>query len=125
MNLLLDTHLLLWWLDASPDLSDAERKAIADPGNLIVVSAAVIWEVRIKQALGKLEIPADFYPVVKNQGFEFLSITADHAYAAGGLPMHHRDPFDRMIIAQARLEKLRVMTRDDIFSRYDVSIFAS
>jgi PIN domain nuclease of toxin-antitoxin system len=125
MNLLLDTHVLLWWLDESPHLSYAERKAIADPGNLIVVSAAVIWEVRIKQALGKLEIPADFYPVIQDQGFEFLSITADHAYAAGGLPMHHRDPFDRMIIAQAGLEKLRVMTRDDIFSRYDVSVFAS
>ncbi|MFO7751701.1 MAG: type II toxin-antitoxin system VapC family toxin [Desulfobacteraceae bacterium] len=124
MNLFLDTHVLLWWLDDSPYLSDAERDAIADSGNLIVVSAAVIWEMRIKQALGKLEISADFYPVIKNQGFELLSITTDHAYAAGGLPMHHRDPFDRMIIAQARLEKLCIITHDNIFSRYDVSVFA-
>jgi PIN domain nuclease of toxin-antitoxin system len=124
MNLFLDTHVLLWWLDDSPYLSDAERKAIADSGNLIVVSAAVIWEMRIKQALGKLEISGDFYPVIKDQGFELLSITPVHAYAAGGLPMHHRDPFDRMIIAQARLEKLCIITRDNIFSRYDVSVFA-
>ncbi len=124
MNLFLDTHVLLWWLDDSSNLSKAERNAIADPGNLIVVSAAVIWEMRIKQALGKLEISTDFYPVIKDQGFELLSITADHAYAAGGLPMHHRDPFDRMIIAQARLEKLCIITRNNIFSRYAVSVFA-
>lgn len=124
MNLLLDTHVLLWWLDDSPYLSEVERRAVADPGNLIVVSAAVIWEMRIKQELGKLEISADFYPVIKDQGFEFLSITADHAYAAGDLPMHHRDPFDRMIIAQARLEKLCIITRDNVFSRYDVSVFS-
>ncbi|MFP4393212.1 MAG: type II toxin-antitoxin system VapC family toxin [Desulfohalobiaceae bacterium] len=122
MNLLLDTHMLLWWLDDSPYLSDGERSAIANPANLIVVSAAVIWEIRIKQALGKLEIPAEFYTIIKEQGFELLSITTDHAYAAGGLPMHHRDPFDRMIIAQANLEKLCVITRDTIFSRYDVSV---
>lgn len=88
MNLLLDTHILLWWLNDSPNLSDAERYAIADPGNLIFVSAGVIWEVRIKQALGKLEIPSNFYQVIKDQGFELLSITADHAYAAGDLPLH-------------------------------------
>ena len=124
MNMFLDTHVLLWWLDDSPNLFNAERNAIADPNNLIVVSAAVIWEMRIKQSLGKLEISTDFYPVIKDQGFELLSITADHAYVAGGLPMHHRDPFDRMIIAQARLEKLCIITRDNMFSRYDVSVFA-
>ncbi|MGM0759902.1 MAG: type II toxin-antitoxin system VapC family toxin [Thermodesulfobacteriota bacterium] len=124
MNLFLDTHVLLWWLDDSPTLLDTERNAIADPDNLIVVSAAVIWEMRIKQVLGKLEIPTNFYPVIKDQGFELLSVTADHAYAAGGLPIHHRDPFDRMIIAQARLEKLCIITRDNMFSKYDVSVFA-
>ncbi|MFP4258157.1 MAG: type II toxin-antitoxin system VapC family toxin [Desulfovermiculus sp.] len=124
MKLFLDTHVLLWWLDDSPNLFDAERNAIADPNNLIVVSAVVIWEMRIKQSLGKLEISTDSYPVIRDQGFELLSITADHAYAAGGLPMHHRDPFDRMIIAQARLEKLCIITHDNMFSKYDVSIFA-
>lgn len=122
MNLLLDTHMVLWWLNDSPNLSDAERHAIADSGNLIFVSAGVIWEIRIKQALRKLEIPSNFYRVIKDQGFELLSITADHAYAAGDLPLHHRDPFDRMIIAQARLEGLSIVTRDKIFKKYDVSL---
>ena len=125
MNLFLDTHIVLWWLDDSPYLSDAERNAIADPGNLIVVSAVVIWEIRIKQALGKLEIPSSFYSVIKEQGFELLPVSANHAYAAGGLPMHHRDPFDRMIIAQAELEKLCVITRDKIFKKYDISILTT
>ena len=124
MNLFLDTHVLLWWLDDSSNLPDKERSAIADSGNLIVVSAAVVWEIRIKQALGKLEIPSNFLHVIKDQGFEFLSITVDHAYAAGNLPMHHRDPFDRMIIAQAKLEGLKVITHDTIFKKYDVAILA-
>lgn len=122
MNLFLDTHVLLWWLDDSAYLPDMERSAIADSGNLIVVSAAVIWEIRIKQALGKLEIPSNFLRVIRDQGFELLSITADHAYAAGDLPMHHRDPFDRMIIAQAKMEGLKVITHDMMFKKYDVSI---
>jgi PIN domain nuclease of toxin-antitoxin system len=122
MNLFIDTHVLLWWLDDSPHLSEAGRSAIADPNNLIVLSAVVIWEIRIKQALGKLEIKPNFYHVIKNQGFEFLSITADHAYASGELPMHHRDPFDRMIIAQAKLEGLSVATHDSIFKKYNIPV---
>jgi PIN domain nuclease of toxin-antitoxin system len=82
----------------------------------------VIWEIRIKQALGKLEIPSNFYQVLKDQGFEMLSITADHADAARDLPLHHRDPFDRMIISQARLEGLSIVTHDKIFKKYDVSL---
>jgi PIN domain nuclease of toxin-antitoxin system len=89
---------------------------------LIVLSAVVIWEIRIKQALGKLEIVPSFYQVLKNQGFELLSITSDHAYAVGDLPMHHRDPFDRMIIAQAKQEGFNVITHDQIFKKYNVSV---
>jgi len=122
MNLFLDTHVLLWWLDDSPKLSRTGRNAIADPENLIILSAVVIWEIRIKQALGKLEIPQNFYRVVKDQGFELLSITADHAHAVGDLPMHHRDPFDRMIIAQAKLENLHVVTHDIMFQKYDIPV---
>lgn len=122
MNLFLDTHVLLWWLDDSPKLSRAGQSAIADPDNLIVLSAVVIWEIRIKQALGKLEIPSNFYRVIKDQGFELLSITADHAHAVGDLPMHHRDPFDRMIIAQAKIERLSVVTHDTAFKSYDISV---
>jgi len=122
MNLLLDTHVLLWWLNDSPELSETGRTAISNPDNLIVVSSVVIWEIRIKQALGKLEIDSDFHAVLKNQRFDMLPITADHAYAAGNLPLHHRDPFDRMIIAQARLEGLSVVTRDAIFKQYGVPV---
>jgi PIN domain nuclease of toxin-antitoxin system len=122
MNLLLDTHVLLWWLDDNRMLSKKGRNAISDPNNLIILSSVVIWEIRIKQALGKLEIPPDFFLVLKNQNFEFLSVTAQHAYAVGDLPMHHRDPFDRMIIAQAKLEGLSVVTHDSEFKNYAVPI---
>jgi PIN domain nuclease of toxin-antitoxin system len=122
MNLLLDTHILLWWLDDSPALSSQARNAIARTDNLIVLSAAVIWEIRIKQALGKLEIAENFYEVIKEQGFEMLPITPDHAYAVGDLPKHHRDPFDRMLIAQARFEGLTVVTHDAIFKKYRIPV---
>jgi len=122
VNLLLDTHVLLWWLDDSPTLSEAARSAIADAGNLIILSAAVIWEIRIKQALGKLDVSSDFYAVIQQQGFEIIPITPDHAYAVGDLPMHHRDPFDRMLIAQAKAEGFAVMTHDAVFKRYPITV---
>jgi PIN domain nuclease of toxin-antitoxin system len=119
MNIFLDTHVLLWWLDDNPLLSKEVRSAIASSENLVILSSVVIWEIRIKQALGKLVVTPDFYDVLKNEGFEMLSITPDHAYAVGELPMHHRDPFDRMIIAQARLEGLTIATQDAVFKQYD------
>lgn len=122
MNLFLDTHVLLWWLDDNPLLSKKARSAIVNSENLVVLSSVVIWEIRIKQSLGKLVITPNFYDVLKNEGFEMLSITPDHAYAVGELPMHHRDPFDRMIIAQARLEGLTIVTHDVVFQRYGVSV---
>ncbi len=122
MNLFLDTHILLWWLDDNRLLSKQACDAIATPDNLIFVSVAVIWEIRIKQALGKLEIPPDFVSILKQQGFDIVSITANHAYRVGDLPMHHRDPFDRMLIAQAIEESLTIVTHDRAFKRYDISI---
>jgi len=105
MNLLLDTHILLWWRDDNASLPVNAREAIADTDNVIILSAAVIWEIRIKQAIGKLNIAPNFYHVIKKQGFEMLAITSDHAHAVGDLPEHHRDPFDRILIAQAILER--------------------
>ena len=122
MNLLLDTHVLLWWLDANPTLSEKAASAIADGSNLVFVSAAVIWEIRIKQALGKLEIPSNFRKVLDEQPFEMLPITAEHAHAVGDLPSHHRDPFDRMLIAQATVERLIMVTRDTIIKEYKIPI---
>jgi PIN domain nuclease of toxin-antitoxin system len=122
MNLLLDTHILLWWLDDHALLPVNAREAIANVDNLIILSAAVIWEIRIKQGIGKLEIAPNFYTVIKEQGFEMLAITPDHAYAVGDLPKHHRDPFDRILIAQALLEGFTVVTHDVIFNKYPIPV---
>ncbi len=122
MNLLLDTHVLLWWLDDEPSLSEAAKATISDGKNVVFVSSAVIWEIRIKQALGKLEIPPNFRQVLDQQPFEMLAITAEHAYAIGDLPLHHRDPFDRMLIAQATIERLTIVTRDIIIKEYNIPI---
>jgi len=86
------------------------------------VSAAVIWEIRIKQALGKLEIPANFRNVLDQQGFEMLDVTVDHAYAVGDLPSHHRDPFDRILVAQAKLESLTLVTHDISLRKYKIPL---
>lgn len=125
MNLLLDTHILLWWLADDPKLAAHERKAVADDRNLVVVSAVVIWEIRIKQALGKLKIAPDFYRVVHQEGFELLSVSPDHAFAVGDLPMIHRDPFDRMLIAQAAAEDLTIVTKDRVFQQYDIPVLTA
>ena len=104
MNLLLDTHVLLWWLDDNPTISSKAKNAIADKNNLVFVSAVVVWEIRIKQALGKLDLPKNFRDVLDSQPFEDLPISAFHAHAVYELPDIHRDPFDRMLIAQAKAE---------------------
>ncbi|MDQ6782752.1 MAG: type II toxin-antitoxin system VapC family toxin [Actinomycetota bacterium] len=121
MNLLLDTHALLWWL-TGVELSEEAVAAIADPNTLVVVSAASIWEAGIKAALGKLRTPEPLSEAVADEGFEALSITHAHAEVAAGLPPHHRDPFDRMLVAQALVGSLAVVTRDLAFAPYGVSI---
>lgn len=123
MKLLLDTHALLWWL-ADEELADGARRAIAAPENLVVVSAASVWEISIKRSLGKLRIGEDLLGAIGGSGFEPLAITLGHAEAAGALPRHHDDPFDRMLIAQARSLDLTVVTRDRVFDRYDVAVLA-
>ena len=122
MNLLLDTHALLWWLDDSPILSEKARSAVADGEYLVFVSAVTIWKIRIKEALGKLKIPRNFRRVLEAQSFENLDITSDHAHAISGLPDHHRDPFDRMLIAQAKIEGLTLVTHDRDLKKYKIPI---
>lgn len=121
MRLLLDTHALLWWL-ADEGLSDRAREAIADPANFAAVSAASAWEISIKKALGKLAAPDDLEHQVQAGGFSPLPITIGHAVAAGRLPRHHEDPFDRMLIAQAFAEGLTIVTRDKRFDHYGVAL---
>lgn len=120
MRLLLDTHTLLWWLSDSP-LETTARDHIANPTNPVFVSAATAWEITVKQALGKLTAPDDLASVVASGGFEVLPISFAHAVTAGRLPPHHRDPFDRLLIAQAQHEGLTLATRDPHFAAYDVA----
>ena len=121
MNLLLDTHVLLWWLADDPGLSEKQRSAIADPANVVYVSAASAWEIAIKKALGKLIAPNDLRAALVASELEQLPVTVAHAEAVGGLPPHHRDPFDRMLIAQAGVEDLTVVTGDPVFAQYEVT----
>jgi len=118
---LLDTHALQWWL-ADEGLTDQARDAIADPGNLVMVSAASVWEISIKKALGKLSAPDDLEGQVDASGFSPLPISIAHGLAAGRLRRHHDDPFDRMLIAQAFAEGLTVVTHDKRFADYNVAI---
>ena len=122
MNLLLDTHVLLWWLNDHPALSKKSQAAIADGKNLVFVSAVVVWEIRIKETLGKLEIPRNFKRVLESQPFEMLDITVEHAHAVRDLPVHHRDPFDRMLVAQAKAEGFTLVTHDVRLKKYKVSL---
>lgn len=117
-SVLLDTHVLLWWLMNDPVLGPEAREIIAEPRNRIVVSAATGWEIAIKRQLGKLTAPADIEAVVEDRGFAKLPISFFHGQQAGLLPPHHRDPFDRMLIAQAQAEGLELMTADPVFRLY-------
>jgi|GEM_PF-143348 len=111
-DLLLDTHILLWWLTDDNKLPSRFHGIIADAHILCFVSAATIWEIGIKRALGKLDAPTNLVRIVRGEAFELISITAEHAEAAAARPPHHRDPFDRMLIAQAGIEDLRIATVD-------------
>ena len=125
MRLLLDTHVLLWWLGDDPTLSQQARAALADGRNPAYVSSVVIWEVSIKRAIGKLKVPKRFRAVLDDQPFEPLDITPEHAHAVGDLPLHHRDPFDRMLVAQAKTEGLTLVTRDKHLAAYELAILAA
>ena len=120
MNLLLDTCTLLWWAGGDK-LSPQAAEGIADPRNRVWVSAATIWEISIKESIGKLTVRGDLDAVV-GEDFEYLAITAAHGRLAGRLPHHHRDPFDRMLVAQARLHGLTLTTRDPDIQRYDTAL---
>jgi PIN domain nuclease of toxin-antitoxin system len=120
VRILLDTHVLLWWLADDPELGESGREVIAAPENLIAFSAASIWEIRIKEGIGKLDLPADFADALARQPFEPLAVTVAHVHALRELPLLHRDPFDRLLIAQARVEGMKILTRDIAIPQYDV-----
>ncbi|WP_342238550.1 type II toxin-antitoxin system VapC family toxin [Inquilinus sp. OTU3971] len=118
MRLLLDTNILLWVMDDDPMLSSTARRTI-EQATAVFVSSVSIWEISIKAALGKLRLDMiRFMPRLAEAGFEQLTMSWDHARAVHDLPHHHRDPFDRMLIAQAVSEPLRLLTHDRTLARY-------
>ena len=125
MRLLLDTHALIWWLAGDAQLSTTARSAIEDEGNEVFVSAASAWEVATKHRLGKLPgagpLAVDFAREVRAQGFAPLPITLEHGQVAGSLAGHHRDPFDRMLVAQAREEKMGLVSIETLFDGFGVT----
>ena len=124
MRLLLDTHALLWWLAGDRKLSAAARSAIGDEENIVFVSAASAWEISTKHRLGKLDASAlvgEMAAVLAEQDLQTLDITVDHAERAGLLPGEHRDPFDRMLIAQAQAENLTLVSNETAFDGYGIT----
>jgi len=120
MRLLLDTHVLLWALLNDPRLSNAQAEAIST--GEVYLSSASVWEIGIKRALGKLDVPQTVFEIAVDAGCRPLPISWTHAEAAAALPSHHTDPFDRMLIAQARCERLSLASSDRKLSAYDVAL---
>ena len=121
MSLLLDTHVVLWWLMDDPALRDDLKRRLDDDPD-VFVSPASVWEVAIKQSVGKLTQLPGLPEEIMDSGFRSLPITAQHALLAGRLPFIHRDPFDRMLVAQARCDDMTLATRDPMIHKYDVSV---
>ncbi|OQY23974.1 MAG: twitching motility protein PilT [Desulfobacteraceae bacterium 4572_35.2] len=119
---LLDTHTLLWWLADSEQLGNRCREVIGDQRNQVFVSAATTWEISIKMSLGKLAAPEDIDSIVADEGFSKLPISLYHGQLAGHLPAIHRDPFDRMLIAQAQAEGLILLTADEMIAQYQLRV---
>ncbi|MBV8492752.1 MAG: type II toxin-antitoxin system VapC family toxin [Alphaproteobacteria bacterium] len=122
MRLLIDTHVLLWADERPQALVAPLRAALIDPENDIFVSAASVWEIAVKRAIGKLRFDRPIVAAVTSAGFGILSITGGHAEHAGGLPRHHNDPFDRLLIAQAALEGMVLGTQDRLMRPYGVAM---
>lgn len=118
MRILLDTHLILWWLGNSASLPAEARAQISDPENTVFLSAVSLWEIWLKESLGKLRLPADFEAKLEKESFENLPLTGAHARHVALLPWHHRDPFDRLLVAQAQAENLVFLTADANAARY-------
>lgn len=119
---LLDTHALLWWMFRSRALPSRARALLADPSNELLVSAASVWEIAIKQSTGKLRAPDDLLERISAAGFIFLAVSPWHAWRVGTLPRHHTDPFDRLLIAQALTEGIPIVTGDPSFGPYGVGV---
>jgi PIN domain nuclease of toxin-antitoxin system len=124
-NLLLDTHTFLWWIQDSKDLSAKSRKSILNPAYTCYLSAASVWEMSLKASIGKLELTVPVEQLVSEHmsinGFKLLDIGFRHVARVQNLPFYHRDPFDRLLIVQAQLENMTIVSHDKAFKQYDVN----
>lgn len=120
MRLLLDTNAFLWWRDGSARLPERVREEIGNSGNEVIVSIASLWEISIKRKLGKLRFLEEFETVIAEEEFSLLSVNYTHLRAVDELPLHHHDPFDRLLIAQSVAEEIAIVTNDGKFALYDV-----
>ncbi len=125
MRLLLDTHVLLWWLGEPDQLTQGAREAISDVRTEVLVSAATIWEAGIEKALGKLQVADDLLASAIRGGMTELPISGRHAEAAAALPPHHQDPFDGLLVAQAHIERVTLCTRDPRMSSYGIAVLVA
>lgn len=121
LRLLVDSHVVLWTLTDAQRIPPAPRTEIADLRNTVYVSAASLCEIAIKRNIGKLTAPDDLLARVASRGFDELSVTGQHGWVAGALPLHHRDPFDRLLVAQAQIERLVLVTADRRLATYGVA----
>lgn len=122
VKLLLDTQAFLWWLNDDRQLGINARQAIAEVDNLVYVSAATAWEIAVKRANGKLDAPGDIAQWIEQNGFSDSPIEVEHAIVSTELPKHHNDPFDRLLVAQAQIEDLTLVTSDTEIPKYDVAV---
>lgn len=122
MKLLLDTHAALWFLGGDERLGDNARRQLTDGANRVLLSAAVVWEVAIKRALGRLTVPDEYLALLLDAGVQPLPISLAHAADVAELPPHHRDPFDRMLVSQARIEGAALVSRDEALRPYGVPL---
>jgi len=122
MNVLLDTHIILWWLNDDLNLIDTHREIISDINNLCYISAATIWEISIKSKLGKLKIDANYIDEIRKDGFLELPINWIYSNHVKKLPLLHTDPFDRLLIAQAQMENLTLLTVDNNIKKYKIKV---
>lgn len=125
MILMLDTHALLWWLADDPQLSDPARRSLSDPANVVLTSVASIWELEVKRVAGRVDAPSNILEALEGADIDPLPVSASDAVEAARLPAHHRDPFDRMVVAQARRLDAVVITRDRAIGRYDVHVLGA
>jgi PIN domain nuclease of toxin-antitoxin system len=122
LRLLLDTHTALWFVSGDERLGDGARQHLLDDTNRVLLSAAVVWEISIKTSLGKLVVPEEYLSLLLGAGVQALPVSVEHAAAVAALPWHHRDPFDRVLVAQASIEQAALVSRDEALSPYGVTL---